>query len=207
MKSKQGGKRKPLWYLCFPALKNLHPHPQAARCMHRWMAAWPNSMVLCKAKTLPTPRPKIPHWVPSKANFQWQAIRAQATKALARLGTGCSSWLFQDCLGCQHGASRGNWCHPDLCWQTPNTHPCCPNSSLPLGHGKAVMVNSMAVRSSPAFHPSCEKWGTEMRTSAAAAHSSGCSSGQTGAFLWGDRGGFICSAVKQDTSILDIPLQ
>lgn len=108
MKSKQGEKRKPLWYLCFPALRNLHPHPQAARCMHRWMAAWPNSMVLCKAKTLPTPGPKIPHRVSDEANFQWQAIRTQATKALAGLGTGCSSWLFQGCSGCQHGASRGN---------------------------------------------------------------------------------------------------
>lgn len=133
-KLKQWGERKALWYLCFPALKNLHRHPQAACYMHRWMAAWPNSKVLCKAKTLPTPGPKIPHKVPNEANFQWQAIRTQATKALAGLSTGCSSWLFQGCSGCQHSASRGNWCHPDLCWQTPKAHPRCPDSSLPPGH-------------------------------------------------------------------------
>lgn len=66
-----------------------------------------------------------------------------------------------------------------------------------------MVLNSMAARSSPAFQPSCEKWGTEVRTSAAAAHSSAA----PGTFLWGDSGGFICSAVKHDTPNRDIPFQ
>jgi len=41
--------------------------------------------------------------------------------------------------------------------------------------------------------------------SAAAVRSSGCSRGQTGAFLWGDWGGFICSAVKQGSPGSDSP--
>lgn len=160
-KSKQWGERKALWYLCFPALKNLHPHPQAACYMHRWMAAWPNSKVLCKAKTLPTPGPKIPHKVPNEANFQWQAIRTQATKALAGLSTGCSSWLFQGCSGCQHSASRGNWCHPDLCWQTPKAHPRCPDSSLPPGHEWCWIqwLRGLALLFIPAVRNGGLRWG------------------------------------------------
>lgn len=107
-KIKVRGKKKPFQCLCFPSVRNLHPHPGAAHCTRRWMPAWPNSMALWKAKTLPTPGPKIPHRVPDEANFQWQAMRTEATKALAGLGTSRSLQLFQGCSVCQRGASRGN---------------------------------------------------------------------------------------------------
>lgn len=67
-----------------PAMGNLHPHPQAAHCMHRWMTAWPSSMVLCKAKTVANSWAKNPPQGTQHGKFPMASNKNIGNKDLGR---------------------------------------------------------------------------------------------------------------------------